>query len=206
MLLRNPAAKTSKVSSPIKTPPRVRYEKVWILLLSDGLIHWWPLFFRYINIHSYTSLGEQSTPVTHQFYDAFAPRGRISCGVDRMMNFVTVFRGQHFGPFVSLVFLMKKWQESLNMLKKKWYSKVLDTEFPKRFADSINTSETFWSQELLVLMKILWGLPKTPSSQWVNTLNLFYEGNPFSTFTTTQPPSHSNCDDLGLFWWTDHER
>lgn len=27
---------------------------------------------RYINIHSYSSLGEQSTPVTHEFYDAFA--------------------------------------------------------------------------------------------------------------------------------------
>lgn len=27
---------------------------------------------RYINIHSFSSLGEQNTPVTHEFYDAYA--------------------------------------------------------------------------------------------------------------------------------------
>lgn len=85
------------------------------------------------------------------------------------------------------------------MLKKNIYSKVLDTEFPKRFADSINTSETFWSQELFDLMKILWALrKKTPRTAGKYSEFIFMKGTCFNPHDT-QPPSQNNCDDLGLF-------
>ena len=57
---------------------------------------------RYFNVHSYSALGgEQSTPVTHEFFDAFAPRGAKNLAVEADALFLflwerkALFLGQH---------------------------------------------------------------------------------------------------------------
>ena len=144
----------------------VRYEKVWTYYCCQ--MDWCQPSGLVFQVHQYSLLyllgwakHTSHAPILRCFRTSGRKGRRSRCWV--WMNFVTFFKGS---TFWTLLYPWRFWwrngKKAWNMFKKRKqrYSKVLDTEFPKRFADSIKTSDFFWSQELLVLMKILWALPK----------------------------------------------